>query len=215
MLNLNKKTIEVKTVPNVSSDSVRIKAGSFVIDNKWINFNGTLFKINDYITKAVQSPRTRFFKNRNNAVFLLIGIDADEGLKVIEGQHVKFSTIQAVPPPEVYNILPLIGLVLIQDGTRDLNFGYKPLSEPNIISFSGSGNIIDKNKQGETGAISPMLGDTGLAGETGTIGDLGPTGIIGATGQRGHTKEPAQGVTGLKGPTGINWDVNIPFQDYF
>ena len=147
MLKPKKDQIQARTVPNSSDDSVKINAGSLVFENTWITYNSSIYRINDYITSVVQGSRTRFFKNRNNAIFLLIGIDIDEGIKTIEGKSVLFTTVDAVPPPDTYDIIPLVGVVLIQDGTDDLNFGYKPLHQAHIKFFSGAGNVIDRNQK--------------------------------------------------------------------
>jgi len=215
MLKSNEDKIKAGVAPNFSDDSVRIQAGSFVLDNKWINFNGTLFKVRDYITSVLRGSRTRFFKDRNYAVYLLIGIDPVQGIRAIEGRHVLFTTLQAVPAPETYDFLPLIGLVLVQNGTRDLNYGYMPLKNENVIFLSGYGNIIDKNLKGDVGDDSVIYGETGLIGHTGLEGLTGQDGFWGATGYVGHTPIPPRGYTGLGGMTGINWDIYIPFEEFF
>lgn len=215
MLKSRNNKIRAGSNPNFSKDSIRINAGSIILDNKWINYKGTVFRVEDYINSAVVGSRTRFFKNRGFAVYLLIGIDAEEGVKVIEGNHVKFSTIDAVPPPTEFNIAPLLGLVLVQDGTSDLNLGYKPLKDEYIRFFSGSGNIITKNLKGPTGDESTAHGATGLIGETGIIGYAGETGPRGLTGVKGMSVPGIQGHTGAPGMTGISWDIDIPFEEFF
>jgi len=215
MLQSNSDKIKASTVPNFSDDSVRIKAGSFVYDNKWINFSGTVFKVRDYITSVLVGTRTRFFKDRNYAVYLLIGLDPTQGIRVIEGQHVPFSTLQGVPPPDSYDFLPLVGVISIQDGTRDLNFGYLPLKNENIILFSGYGNILDKDLKGVQGDANYTYGETGLVGGTGLKGSTGNQGILGVTGQRGHTPTPQRGYTGIVGMTGISWNIHVPFEEFY
>jgi hypothetical protein len=213
---LSKDTkIKAGTTPNLSDDSVRINAGSFVIDNAWVDFSGTIFKVTDYITSVVIGNRTRFFKDRNYAVFLLVGLDPDQGIQVLEGTHVPFTTLQVVPAPTQYNFLPLVGVILRQDGTADLNFGYLPLKNENIVSFSGYGNILDKDLKGITGSDSTVLGDTGLPGCTGPLGPTGIPGAVGSTGMPGPTPPPPQGYTGLEGMTGVQWNINIPFVEFF
>lgn len=211
----NKDKIKSSIIPNYSDDSVKIDAGSFVYDNKWINFNGSLFKIKDYINSVLVGTRTRFFKDRNYAVYLLVGLDPTQGVRVAEGDHVSFSTIGAVPPPTDFDFLPLVGIVVVQDGTRDLNYGYKPLEQQNVILYSGYGNIIDKNLVGINGEDSTEIGDTGLQGYTGIEGAMGEQGNRGLTGIKGPTSIAPSGVTGIGGMTGISWSIHIPFERFF
>lgn len=215
MLKSKNDQISAKTTPNFSDDSVRIDSGSVVFDNKWINFDGIVFKLRDYIRSVVVSPRTRFFKDRGYAVYLLVGLDINAGFKTIEGEHVKFSTIQSVPPPSTFNIIPLVGIVVIQDGSSDLNYGYKPLKQENIIFYSGSGNVIDKDQKGEQGIECDVFGVTGVFGLTGLFGLTGIQGVTGITGLVGPTPAALRGVTGLPGATGINWEIHVPFQEFF
>jgi hypothetical protein len=214
MLKSNEDKIKSSTAPNFSEDSVRIQAGSFVYDNKWINFSGTVFRVTDYITSVVRGSRTRFFKDRNYAVYLLIGVDPIKGLRVAEGRHVPYTTLQAVPIPTSYDFLPLVGVVLVQNGTQDLNYGYSPIKDRNIQSLSGYGNVVDKDLKGDVGDDSLVYGDTGLIGATGLEGVTGLSGTDGATGYRGITLDPLQGATGLGGMTGINWGIHIPFEEF-
>jgi len=215
MLKSNDNKIKANTVPNFSDNAVRIQAGSFVYDNKWINFNGSVFKVSEYITSVVRGSRTRFFKDRNYAVMLMVGLDPVQGVRVVEGTHVLFSTLQAVPAPSQYDFLPLVGVVVIQDGSRDLNLGYLPLKNENVLFFSGYGNIIDKNLKGVIGDDSLVYGDTGLYGNTGVQGSTGVVGTIGATGTQGITLSAPRGMTGIGGMTGISWNIHIPFRDFF
>lgn len=211
----NEDKIRATTSPNFSDDSVIIKAGSFVYDNKWINFNGSIYKVSDYINSVLVGNRTRFFKDRSYAVYLLVGLNPVLGVVTAEGKHVLFTTLQAVPPPDSYNFLPLVGIVLTQDGTRDLNFGYLPLKNENIVFFSGYGNIIDKDLQGIQGDASTVYGETGIYGVTGFVGDTGNAGDSGATGYVGPLSSAPRGDTGVGGMTGISWSINIPFQNFF
>jgi hypothetical protein len=186
-----------------------------VYDNKWVNYSDIIFKVRDYISSVVRGTRTRFFKDRNHAVYLLIGIDPNEGVKAIEGTHVPYTTVKAVPPPAQYDMLPIIGIVLIQDGSRDLTFGFRPLKDENIVYMSGMGNVVDKDLKGIAGEDSTIYGETGLIGITGFLGYLGITGVDGPTGYAGFSPPPEQGSTGLQGMTGINWNIHIPFEEFF
>ena len=211
MLKPKSEKVSAGAVPTLSKDSVRINAGSFIIDNTWISFTGTIFKVKDYISSVVVGSRTRFFKDRNYAVYLLVCLDLNEGVTVIEGKHVLFTTLKAVPAPESFSALPLIGLILIQDGTRDLVYGFKPVKDENLIYFSATGNIIDKDVKGVVGEDSTTYGETGRRGETGIVGYRGITGRQGLTGYIGPTIGLVRGDTGLRGMTGINWDIYVPF----
>ncbi len=213
MLKPKSEKISAGSVPVLSDDAIRINAGSFIIDNAWISFSGTVFKIRDYISSVVVGNRTRFFKDRDYAVYLLICLDPNNGVTVVEGTHVKFTTLSAVPPPKNFSYLPLIGLILIQDGTRDVIYGFKPIKDENIIYFSGTGNIDDKDLKGITGAASLISGVTGMVGYTGIRGLRGVTGHVGITGFQGPTVTPDNGTTGLMGMTGINWDIYVPFEE--
>ncbi len=215
MIKSGTSKIKATTNPNISDDNIKLRATSFVINNKWVNFSGLFFKISDYINNAVRSPRTRFFSDRGYAVYLLVGFDENTGVSVLEGTQVKFTTIDAVPPPISFEFLPLIGVVLIQDGSSDLNFGYIPLSDDNVMFFSGLGNIIDKDLQGITGSSNPQIGVTGQEGITGFLGLIGAYGGTGYIGSTGITPPAQTGQTGLQGMTGINWDIHIPFQNFF
>jgi len=211
MLKQKLEKISAGSVPVLSADAVRINAGSFIIDNAWISFSGIVFKVREYIASVVVGNRTRFFKDRGYAVYLLICLDPNNGVTVKEGNHVLFTTLQAVPPPESFMALPLIGLVLTQDGTRDLSYGFKPVKDENIAYFSGTGNIVDKDLKGVHGEDSVLSGETGLMGVTGLFGKGGLTGLVGATGAIGPTINLKSGERGLQGMTGINWDIYIPF----
>jgi hypothetical protein len=212
MLKPKSEKISAGAVPILSDDAVRINAGSFIIDNAWVSFSGTMFKVRDYIASVVVGTRLRFFKDRDYAVYLLVCLDPKNGITVVEGRHVTFTTLSAVPPPESFSYLPLIGLILVQDGTRDIIYGYKPISDENIIYFSGTGNIIDKNLKGIQGDDSITSGETGMVGVTGLRGYRGTSGHQGVTGHPGPAVSPRTGMTGLMGPTGINWDIHVPFE---
>lgn len=212
MLKSKSEKISAGSIPILSDDAIRINAGSFIINNAWISFSGTVIKVRDYIASVVVGNRTRFFKDRNYAVYLLVCLDPNNGVTVIEGNHVLFTTLSAVPPPISYSALPLVGLILIQDGTLDIIYGYKPVKDENIIHFSGTGNIIDRDLKGIPGDDSIIAGETGITGETGFRGISGDTGYSGVTGHQGPAVVPKRGAMGLMGMTGINWDIYIPFE---
>ena len=212
MLKPKSEKISAGAAPVLSDDAVRINSGSFIINNAWVSFSGAIFKVRDYIASVVVGNRTRFFKDRNYAVYLLICLDPNNGITVVEGKHVRFTTLAAVPPPETFSYLPLIGLVLIQDGTLDVIYGFKPVKNENIIYFSGSGNIAEKDLKGIKGDDSVVSGETGMVGLTGLRGFMGPTGLGGITGAVGPSVSARAGETGLKGMTGINWDIYVPFE---
>lgn len=211
MLKPKSEKISAESLPSLIKDSIRIDSGSFVINNTWVSFSGAIFRIRDYISSVVVGNRTRFFKDRGYAVYLLICIDPYEGIVVIEGRHVLFTTLKAIPQPESFNNLPLIGLILIQDNSMDLVYGFKPISNENIVFFSGTGNILDKNLEGVKGENCFISGETGQAGATGIMGVTGIRGIKGITGSPGHVPEAQSGNQGLQGMTGINWDIHVPF----
>lgn len=215
MITLKNELLSGGLLPNLSSDAVKIEAGAVVIDNSWINYDPIVFRVNDYITSIVVAPRTRFFTDRDYAVMLIIGIDIDKGVTVLEGAQIPFSTLDAVPYPENITIVPLMGIILIQDGTADLNMGYKVLKNEYLKVFSGSGNILDKNIQGPTGIPSNIAGTTGAAGITGYIGRMGETGAMSITGYPGLTPVVSPGETGLPGITGINWNIEAGLEMFF
>lgn len=210
MITLKKDKIIAKPLIELSEDSIRLNSGYLIVDNNFLSLKGFTFKFKEFISNSLTGDRTRFFKNRNYAVCLLICIDSVYGISVKEGLQVPFMSISSVPLPEYENI-PLLGVVLIQDGTSDLNFGIKPLKEENLIFFSSIGNIMDKNKKGEKGENSIVIGETGIQGVTGIQGLAGVTGVQGITGVQGPALRYVQGCTGLQGMTGINWDIYIPF----
>lgn len=214
MLKSKKNTINASVKPTISKGTVRINAGFFVFDNNWINFRGKLFKLDEYIGRVLSPPRTRFFNDRNYAFYLVIGLDKNGELTYLEGNQVKFSSIKSVPVPSVIDVIPLVGLIVIQDGSRDLNFGYKPLNDSNVIFFSGAGNVLDKDQKGIQGEANNSYGFTGLMGETGIVGEQGVKGSMGQTGITGPTIYGDRGETGTKGMTGINWNIHIPFESF-
>lgn len=207
--------VRVSLAPAISSDAVSVNAGSLVYDNTWISYNPFLFKVNDYIKSIVRAPRSRFFFDRNHAVFLIVGVDINTGVRVIEGKHVRYTALGAVPPPTSYDLIPLFGLVLVQDGSIDLVYGYNPLESSNIVLFSGYGNILNKDLVGLSGANSAVYGETGLRGFSGVVGTTGFQGTTGLRGYTGPISIGPQGYTGIQGITGISWEIHIPFESFY
>ena len=212
MLRPKTTVIDANTTPLISSNTVKVRASSFVYENNWINFEGTLFSVADYINSVMISPRIRFFTNRNYAVCLVVGVSKDGEATVIEGKQVDYTKQTTVPLPIDFNVIPLVGITLIQDGTTDLIHGFKPLSDTSVIFFSSTGNVIDKNKPGDAGPDSNALGLTGGSGVTGRVGGTGVIGSNGCTGYVGRLVPGETGDTGIAGMTGINWTIHIPFR---
>lgn len=215
MIKPRKSSIGASSTPNYSDDSVRIEAGSIVVDNSWVNYDAVLFRLTDYISSVVKPPRTRFFQNRDYAVYLLVGLNINEGIKVVEGRQVRFSSVGAVPRPESYDIVPLVGIVAVQDGSDDLNEGYRPLKDEYIEFLNGSGNVVDQSLKGITGVDSDVVGCSGAAGWTGLGTPQGPTGYRGPMGVTGLVTPAPQGYTGVQGMTGINWQVHAHLDTFF
>jgi len=204
--------VNVKISRVLSNNSINIDAGSIVFNNKWVNYKSTIFSVKTYIESVLISPRTRFFQNRGYSVFLLIGVSETGIIQVIEGEQTKFTTILNAPPPATFNIIPLVGLVLIQDGSSDLNYGFKPIQDSYLIHFSGTGNIINKNIVGIKGPSCDVLGETGLYGITGSQGPQGHIGPIGDVGTTGPYIKGDTGFIGVPGITGINWTIHFPLE---
>jgi len=197
-------------ITSVDSNVLKINASSLVFDNTWISFSGYSFNIQRYVSDAINDNRTRFFQNRDYAVFLLIGLDKLGNISVLEGTQVKYTgVVDYVPAPARFNIAPLAGLVLIQDGSSDLN-SFKEVSNKNVIVFSGSGNIVDKNRLGDVGFPNPEIGPTGMYGETGLRGYAGITGLTGDPGYPGVSLPGETGAPGVQGVTGISWNIHFP-----
>jgi len=215
MLKQRKGLVGAMTTPNYSDNSVRIEAGSVVIGNSWVNYNAALFKLTDYISSVVKPPRTRFFKNRGYAVYLLVGLDINEGIKVVEGRHVPFTTVWSVPRPETHDLVPLVGVVVVQNGSNDLNNGYLPLKDEYVEFFNGMGNVVDSDLMGITGVNCDVAGATGALGYTGLAGEWGASGWEGDQGHTGAMPPVPQGETGLQGMTGINWQIHVPLETFF
>jgi len=215
MLKPRKGQILAMATPSYSDNSVRIEAGSIVVDNSWVNYDAVLFKLDDYISSVVKPPRTRFFQNRSYAVYLLVGLDINEGIRVVEGRQVPFVSVGSVPRPSSYGIVPLVGIVAVQDGSSDLNNGYLSLRDEYVEFFNGSGNVVDSDLKGITGVDSDVVGATGAGGCTGPSGSLGATGSPGWQGLTGLQPPAPQGVTGVQGMTGINWQVHVPLETFF
>lgn len=215
MLKPRSAQVTAGTTPNYSDDSIRIEAGSVVIDNSWVNYDAILFRLAKYINGAVVPPRTRFFQNRGYAVYLMVGLNLDEGVKVVEGRQVRFTSVRSVPRPVTFDIVPLAGLVVVQDGSDDLNLGYLPLKDENIEYFNGTGNVIDPDLMGITGVDSDVAGETGPQGLTGLEGQRGARGSSGLAGYTGTQPGAERGETGVRGMTGINWQVHVPLTSFF
>jgi hypothetical protein len=211
MLSPKDNTFNARVQRNTADDTVIIDAGSLVVDNNWIDYTGVLFNIKEYLRSTITDQRLKFFNNINYAVYLVLAIDVTGSLQVIEGTQVYYTTLDSVPIPPVFEAVPVVGIVLIQDGTTNVIDGIKPVGDNNVIFYSGMGNVLDKNIKGVVGVSSQLLGDTGLQGKTGIIGIDGLTGIRGFSGDTGTA---GYGVTGLQGPqglTGINWDIEVLF----
>ena len=115
MANLNDSQLTVIVKDNI----LKISSTSFVYENYWLSFHGAVFKVIDYISESITENRTRFFQNRDYAVFLLIGLDKLGNLTVVEGTQVKYNgVVEQVPLPVTFSIMPLVGLVVIQDGSN-------------------------------------------------------------------------------------------------
>ena len=198
MLKSNKNTIKSNSFDNQIGGSVKINSGSFVVDNKWVSHDSYLFRLEEYISKVLTSYRPTFFKGRNNAVSLIVTLSLKEGIKVVEGTQVTFTTREAVPLPGILDSIPLVGIIVRQDGTNDLNRGYVPIQDRDLMSFSGTGNIEDKDLIGITGLENTSQGLTGFQGDmgaTGVVGGIGSQGYLGATGIEGDL---IQGETGIQ-----------------
>lgn len=215
MLKPRSAQVTAGATPGYSNDSVRIEAGSVVIDNSWVNYDSVLFRLTKYINGIVVPPRTRFFQNRSYAVYLMVGLNLDEGIKVVEGRQVPFSSIRSVPRPVTFDIVPLVGIVVVQDGSDDLNLGYLPLKDENIEYFNGAGNVLNAGRKGITGVDSDVAGVTGPQGVTGLEGQRGARGASGVPGYTGVQTPAQRGETGVQGMTGINWQVHVPLTSFF
>jgi hypothetical protein len=211
MFKQSSSTVIAKVQPSITDSTVVISAGSYVFDNNWIDFSGTVFNVTDYINSKIGPNRKGFFNGRGDALCIIVGLNSNGELEVEEGTQVVFTTAASVPIPSTFTFIPLVGIILIQDGTADMIGGLKPLKDNNVIFYSGTGNVIDKNLKGIVGVDSNIQGFTGLQGETGLIGIdglQGPTGYFGITGRTGYG---ITGLQGLQGMTGINWDIQILF----
>jgi hypothetical protein len=213
MLKPRDSLIGGKKVRGVTDDTINIGSGSVVFDNKWLTYKSINYKISDYIKEVVVSPRIRFFTNRNYAVMLIVGIDNLGTVKTLEGSQVKFSTNDGVPAPQTYDTIPLIGIILKQDGSNDLN-AFKAVSNTDLVQFSGMGNIKEKNIVGSQGATGVEVGYTGPEGDSGLIGLTGLVGTTGLYGETGLTGFGSQGATGANGLTGVNWTIHFLFREF-
>lgn len=216
MLKPKKEELKVKVQQNVNKGTVVIDSGSIVYDNKWISYKGTTFNFEEYVSLIVDgTTRRKFFQKKDYAVQLVIGIDLTGAIKVIEGKQVYFMSKNAVPIPTDLDMVPLVSVLYIQDGSTDLTTGYKPLNSSSITYFSGFGNISQKNLQGVSNTIQGATGSNGIQGVTGNKGEVGDQGVTGPQGLTGYQGISIRGEQGAQGMTGINWDINVPFVAFF
>jgi hypothetical protein len=211
MLKSKNNVVNARVQKNFTDYSVIINSGSLVIENKWTDYSGTFFNVQQYLRSVITTQRVRFFNYTKYACYLVVGIDVNGALSVIEGTQTLFTTLESVPRPATFNIVPLVGIIAIQDGSSNLIDGIKPLNESNVIFYSGMGNVLDKNLVGPVGVDSLIAGETGIQGETGF---QGLSGLTGPVGDIGITGDDGLGITGLDGPqgmTGLNWDVQVMF----
>jgi len=214
MLKANNTTIKSNTIENKIKGAIKINAGSFIIDNQWVTYESSILRVEDYIRSKITANRPSFFNNRNYAVYLMVTLSLKEGIKILEGAQVKYTSREVVPIPSYTENIPLIGIVLRQDGTNDFSMGYTPLTDDDIFFYSGSGNIVTKNLEGVAGKDNTSMGLTGIQGYMGFTGIQGDTGLNGFAGVTGLTGSLIQGETGAQGMTGISWDVHLPFKQY-
>jgi hypothetical protein len=203
--NGNANSILISLLPNSLGRKIKIEAGSFIYDDRWINYKSKVLDIEQYITNSLGKNRPTYFYARNNALALLVGIDYNGKLLVEEGPQVPYKSNTKVPFNKISRVLPIFSLILIQDGSVDLNLGIKEFSDKDIINISGIGNILKKDIQGETGSISSARGEQGAQGVTGYRGIQGPQGPTGLLGVQGTIGASASGITGFQGLTGLNY----------
>ena len=216
MIKPNSDVFRVKTQKNIDTGTIVIDAGSVVIDNKWISYQGTTFSAQSYINSVVDgTTRVRFFKKRIYALKLMFGIDRSGSIQVVEGAQILYTTKSSVPAPVSYDIVPIATVLMVQDGSSDMVSGYKPLDNSNVTFFSGTGNVVQKNKKGIDGTVQGITGPQGLQGLTGIVGLRGLTGLRGEQGETGVIGQGITGPQGEQGSTGINWSVHIPFEFFF
>jgi hypothetical protein len=211
MLKSKDSSVNARIQKNITEDSVILNAGSLIYDNKWVDYSGTVFNVKSYLRGLITDQRLRFFTNTNYAAYLLLGIDINGSLSVIEGTQILYTSKGSVPVPLVYDIIPLVGIVVVQDGSTNLIDGIKPLNENYVVFYSGMGNVLEKNLVGQIGLDSVIRGDTGVCGETGFSGVSGLTGAVGDIGITGDLGLGITGPQGAQGMTGINWDVQVKF----
>ena len=211
MLKSKDNAINARIQKNFTDDAVVLYSGSLVIDNRWVDYTGTFFNVKDYLRGTITDQRLRFFKYANYACYLVLGIDVNGSLSVSEGTQVPFTTLESVPVPAVYAVVPMVGIIVIQDSSSNLIDGIKPLNENNVVFYSGMGNVLDKNRKGIVGENSLIIGETGSTGDTGYIGYPGVTGLVGDMGTIGADGLGVTGPDGDQGMTGINWDIQVVF----
>lgn len=216
MLKPKQNVFHAKAQQSLDKGTVVIDAGSLVYDNQWISYQGTTFSARRYIGSVIDgTTRRRFFNDRNYAVQLILGVDKAGAIQVREGVQVAYTTKQSVPVPAAFDVVPLVSILLVQDGSSDMNYGFKPLNDTNVTYFSGAGNVIDKNQRGEASTYKGITGSPGVQGITGLRGVGGLTGQEGEIGVTGSQGWAETGIQGIQGMTGINWAIHIPFEVFF
>lgn len=216
MLKNRDNVFRARVQGNINKGTVVLDAGSLVYDNQWISYEGTTINLQDYIDSVVNGiSRRRFFQNRNYAVQVVVGVDKSGSIRILEGIQTLYTTKDAVPLPSTFDIIPLISILLIQDGSSDMNYGFKPLSENNVTYFSGAGNVTDKNRPGLASSENGATGQIGVAGITGLKGIKGARGLTGNVGVTGSFGPGETGPKGIQGMTGINWSIHVPFDSFF
>lgn len=204
---LSTSSISPLGITNISSGSdnkIRIESGSFVYENKWVNYKSKIFNLNDYVKEKLRE-RDSFFNNRGYALYLVIGLNFYGKLSIEEGVQVPFKLKESIPAPKIKNI-PLVGLILVQNGSEDLNYGFNPIENGDLVEYSGFGNILEKNLSGITGPLSLSIGERGLQGVTGQSGVTGELGLTGLQGIQGPVGRFFVGSTGVKGIQGLNYN---------
>lgn len=216
MLKQKNGALKAKIQQNINKGTIVIDSGSLVYDNKWISYQGTVFNFETYVDSVVDgASRRKFFKKKNYAVQIVVGIDKSGALKVKEGNQILFVSKKAVPIPLELDMIPLVSVLYIQDGSDDLTLGYKPIKSSNITYFSGFGNVLGKDQKGTSNNVKGSTGNEGVRGVTGNKGALGNQGLTGFQGITGTQGASVFGETGPIGITGINWDINVSFTSFF
>lgn len=216
MLKNRDNVFRARAQGNIDKGTVVIDAGSLVYDNQWISYQGTVFNARRYIDSVVDGTnRRRFFQNRGYAVQIIVGIDKSGAIQILEGNQVLYTTKDSTPIPATFGIIPLVSILMIQDGSSDMNYGFRPLSDNNVTYFSGAGNVTDRNRPGAASDENGPTGYVGIEGITGLRGSDGLTGQEGDLGITGPVGWAETGMQGAVGMTGINWAIHVPFDVFF